>query len=267
MVVFGRSIALRSAIPKAAQFVLACYRAVQLFEDPWHLIQCYMRKQPLGRDVLKMRSGHEIAISQHVDDVVTIFVVFCKEDYGTNFEGMTILDIGANIGIFSLCAALNGAKKVVSIEPSVEAFATLQSNVENNSLNDIIAPMHYAISSADGDVIPFPIQASPYNQMGANYSGADTADVETLTLKTLLDTCFSGNVDLLKMDCEGAEFEIFAATQPVDLARIKELKMEYHKEEYVDLLQRLKRDGFEVTFHQPGRQPSTGTIWLVNNTR
>lgn len=267
MKIFDRNIALGRTIPKAMEFTVACRRAITLFEDPWHFIRCYMRRKPLGRDVLKMRSGKTIAVSQHAHDVITIFVVFCKEDYGTEFEDKVVLDIGANIGIFSLCAAFNGARKIISIEPSVEAFATLQRNVVANDLGHIITPLQYAISDTDDQTIPFPVSASPYNQMGADHGSAETADVETRTLKTIMSTRFEGDIDLLKMDCEGAEFEIFAATAGEDLRRVAELKMEYHREEYVDLLARLKTDGFDVTFHQPGRQPSTGTVWLANTPR
>lgn len=264
MNIFNRNISILEVVPKVVQFVTACTRACRLFEKPWHLISCYVRKQPLANDVLVMRSGNKLAVSNHAHDVVTIFVVFCKEDYGTDFSGNCVLDIGANIGIFTVCAALNGAKKIVSIEPSRDAYSTLEKNIELNSLGDVVTPLQFAVGRANHESIPFPVSASPYNQLDGDHTGVETTEVKTLTLKTVMDDWFDGNIDLLKMDCEGAEFEIFASTSSVELARICELKMEYHKDEYIDLLKRLNEENFETTFHQPGRKPSTGTVWLVN---
>ena len=47
-------------------------------------------------------------------------------------------DIGANIGVFSLYAALNKENNVLSIEPSAESYATLNANIRLNGLDKYI---------------------------------------------------------------------------------------------------------------------------------
>ena len=48
------------------------------------------------------------------------------------------LDVGANIGVFSLYAALIEGTRIISLEPSAETFATLNANIQLNNLNNQI---------------------------------------------------------------------------------------------------------------------------------
>jgi len=67
-----------------------------------------------------------------------------------NFDGQEVLlDIGANIGSYSLYAALNG-HKVVAIEPEALNFALLVLNIKKNNFENLIIPYPIAIHDREG---------------------------------------------------------------------------------------------------------------------
>jgi hypothetical protein len=72
-----------------------------------------------------------------------------------------------------------------------------------------------------------------------------------------------GRVDLVKMDCEGAEWEMF--TDPAPWKRIGELRMEYHLRggrAFADVRAALGGLGFEIYHHRP--EDAMGTVFAKN---
>lgn len=65
-------------------------------------------------------------------------------------EGDTIIDVSANIGVYSIASYLLKNTNTFSIEPFAENFASLQGNIDINGFNDFINPLQIAISNYDG---------------------------------------------------------------------------------------------------------------------
>ena len=65
---------------------------------------------------------------------------------------------------------------------------------------------------------------------------------------------------LLKLDCEGAEYDILFSAAPLELSRVREIRMEYHSGPDAELRTYLESAGFEITFFRPD-SASTGSIW------
>ncbi|MFT4559234.1 MAG: hypothetical protein ACI92S_004624, partial [Planctomycetaceae bacterium] len=77
-------------------------------------------------------------------------------------------------------------------------------------------------------------------------------------------------VDLLKIDCEGGEYEILDSTSDELLSRIDRVCMEFHElhpsHDHRNLVQRLESCGFDVTVERPWFErvfQKTGTIWAL----
>ena len=172
-----------------------------------------------------------------------------KREYGVVEKGSVVVDVGANIGVFSLFAALSGAKKVYAFEPSKEAFQVLCENIESNRLTDTIIPFNNAVSGSDGETVRFPRSSSPYNKIERkpDEPSQDYVDVQTVTLNSFLSrTADSGDIDLLKLDCEGAEFDILPALSETTIARIQAIRMECHGTPDT-LIEDLCKKGFAVS--------------------
>jgi len=134
-------------------------------------------------------------------------------------EGMTVVDIGANVGYYTLLAAkLAGPSgRVYAFEPGPENFERLARNVEANGYQNVtLVPK--AVSSASGTAsLSLDRSSSGGHSLSRFRGGADSVVVETVSL----DDFFNGRpqaVDVIKMDAEGAEIAILAG-MPGVLAR------------------------------------------------
>lgn len=123
--------------------------------------------------------------------------------------GMTIVDLGAHIGLYSLLAAnLVGQKgRVYAFEPLPSNYALLLKNISTNGYEDIIKGVNKAVSDKPDPVSLFLGERdSGENSMYA-VPGVGTESV--VVTATTLDNFFNSEgwpaVDLIKMDIEGAE--------------------------------------------------------------
>ena len=159
-----------------------------------------------------------------------IFVAKCHNPKGFEIsETDTVVDIGAQIGLFSCFAALQARKgKVYSFEPSPENFAMLAHNVKLNNLRNVMA-YHKAVTQKGGKISLF-ITDSHTGGHSIYKSAASTrkVSVEAITLAKIIEENNLRKIDFLKMDCEGAEYEILFNLPRAYFERIGRIAMEYH---------------------------------------
>jgi len=244
--VANRNISITKLLSQGFTFVKALPYLLIVVKRPIICLKYYIQcKSP---EYIDLKGEKKILFSSHPHDLITFFVVFLKRDYGRVKKDSIIIDIGANIGVFSLYAALSGAKKVYAIEPSLEAFNVLCENIRINHLENVIIPFNKAISNIDNDVVRFPRSSSPYNRINNSQCTSNQTEyqeVQTMTVNALLDNNNILDVDLLKMDCEGAEFDIIPSLNENSMARIKEIRMECHGDPN-QLIDRLVSNGYVV---------------------
>jgi FkbM family methyltransferase len=142
-------------------------------------------------------------------------------------EGITVVDIGAHIGYFSLLAAsLVGEKgRVFAFEPEPRNYAILIKNIELNGFNNVI-PLQMAVSNETGKVKLFlardPSAHSLFRATEADRREDFTKFIMVNTVS--LDEFFKGkdlHVDIIKMDAEGAEMMILQGMTQVLLRNDK----------------------------------------------
>lgn len=121
-------------------------------------------------------------------------------------ESMTVVDVGANVGYYSLLAARRVGKggRVFAIEPNAAAYAMLLQNIAANEYHSI-TPFNKCISHRSGRAL-FRIDRAVAGESGMLPQGeAEREDTITVDTGTLDDLLPDGGVDVLKMDIEGAE--------------------------------------------------------------
>lgn len=129
-----------------------------------------------------------------------------------------IIDVGANIGFYSLVAALcDNVSEVFAFEPNVQAFEELLTNIELNSLQNKIKPSQLALSNKRG-LANFGVHAPMAGVNGIIESSihdksifADVTEVSTSTLDNL--TSLDNKVLGLKLDVEGHEAQVLEGAQ------------------------------------------------------
>lgn len=142
-----------------------------------------------------------------------------------NMRDRIVIDIGANIGAFSLYAATLGAKQVVAVEPISMSYNTFLKNISRTGLSTITT--HKKLVSDKGNQF---IKVSINDNAGANsmYNVSDNFEVvETMTFRDIMNQIVGHDI-LLKLDCEGAEYDIILNADPMDMVRINEIMMEVH---------------------------------------
>jgi FkbM family methyltransferase len=142
-----------------------------------------------------------------------------------NLRGRDVIDIGANMGTFSLFASRLGANKVISVEPVSTTVDILRANIARAQASNVSVLMN-AASYATGSTLHIGSQAKTgHNSL---YKPSQSyQEVKTICLSDLLSMCDGDNI-YLKMDCEGGEFDVLMGLQPDDIKRIKTVAIEIH---------------------------------------
>jgi FkbM family methyltransferase len=202
---------------------------------------------------VEMDPSAEFIIHEIWDDL------FYDKDYRIR-EGDTVVDIGANIGIFSLFAAHRGAK-VYAVEPDRQNFKLLCKNIESNGLSDRVQAFCCAVAKHDGTIALYVPDARGLCASGLittslkqlehlsenDRSQVGIARVKAVSLPAFLKKTGESVISLLKLDTEGAELDILAGATADDLKGVKRIVMETHAA-YAerDLYHLVKRLGFDV---------------------
>lgn len=203
--------------------------------------------------VLRLRSGEQI-ILEEVTDVKAFWQVFLRRVYRVDAADCTILDLGANVGMFTLYAARCAPQaRIFAVEPFPSTFDRLASTVRDHNLGDRVTCLNYAVAASAGTLAM--LDAGVPSQRRALIAKSSTrtgTPVAGKTLEALLDESNLHRVDLMKMDVEGSEYEILLSTSPKSLSRIRRIAMEYHGdcEPYSkqELFSHLRRAGFAVNW-------------------
>jgi len=143
------------------------------------------------------------------------------DEYGLQdlpFQPRTILDIGANFGLFSLFAAHHCKNaKIHAYEPNPRIFPDAAKNLALISATAFQA----GVGSRSGLAEIHERGESRLAQTVVSQQGT----IQIIAVRTAIDRIGSV-VDLLKLDCEGAEWDIFQDTQAFQKVRL--IRMEYH---------------------------------------
>ncbi len=149
----------------------------------------------------------------------------CEEFYEKRLnidENSVVVDIGAHVGVVSMTLAKQYGCKVYAYEPNPNNYRRLLENIKLNGMEDSIEPYQLAVT---GDGRKTTISEDANNSGGARIDiGGEPVD--SITLPQIIEKV--GKIDLLKIDVEGAEYEILA---DMELLRnnVRILRGEFHR--------------------------------------
>ena len=127
-------------------------------------------------------------------------------DNGLNLpDKPKVIDIGAHVGVVSMYLAKKYNAEVWAYEPQPENYRRLVLNIERNGLTDKAHAFNLAVTGDGRDVT---IGSNTENSGGNSIYDSGSFAAKSITLPEILAEV--GEIDLLKIDCEGAEFEILA---------------------------------------------------------
>lgn len=262
-----------------------------VFLSPYWIPFLFRVLLPGYKSTVTYKNGLKVYIANKLETDVLFDEIWGKKDSYMKdgriqfFPGMTIVDCGANIGMFSLFAAkqCNGSASIISIEPIESTFEILRLNAaaaNNGEMQEVlgsrlpnITPVNYAVgnipsgetrnlvfehhpnltiwSTSDQSlaseridrfvtgfsvayakgwmsyVIPTFLFRLALRSLLVRYL-AKTEHVNAKLIRTgdLLKGVKTPTIDLLKIDCEGAEIDILKGIDDNQWSRIKQVVME-----------------------------------------
>lgn len=147
-------------------------------------------------------------------------------------HGWTVLDAGANAGIYAIQQALRGAR-VYAFEPNPDCFRRLSKSVATNNLTDDVIAFDWALGAAPGVgtliVSPDATPCGAVEAIGADAVSTGDVTVRIVSLDHVVSEQGIGHIDLLKIDTEGAEVDILRGAERT-LPIVDRVVLEYHSD-------------------------------------
>jgi FkbM family methyltransferase len=155
--------------------------------------------------------------------------IFVDRCYDMTFDkpAPVIVDIGANSGLFALrTKQLNPSARVLCYEPFPPNFEQLQTTISANKL-DSVDSFQAAVGASPGRAKLFihKRNVGGHSFYATEAQNTDYVDVEVVTLPSIL-CVVEQDVDVLKLDCEGAEFDILMNLGADEARRIQRIIVE-----------------------------------------
>ncbi|MBE9547031.1 MAG: FkbM family methyltransferase [Proteobacteria bacterium] len=143
-----------------------------------------------------------------------------------------VIDIGANAGFFTLFAASRFSDaRILSFEPVPSNFRQLERNRSLNK-NCRITCFEKAVAGHSGKISLGLDADDSFTTDATIFERRDKEDeiieAPSVTLPEIFDEFGLERCDVLKMDCEGAEYEILYNCPPSYMSRISQIAMEVH---------------------------------------
>jgi FkbM family methyltransferase len=247
-------------LQKYIYYASSIARLLTQFDDPALILRIFLgRGGPDQKEVRLRDTGLRFKVRNAMDVwcLKETFVDHFYERCGTPLsDGWTVVDIGAGLGDFSILAAHgHPASRIYAYEPFCSSFDLLRKNLLLNQVANVQA-YSQAIGGHTGQMqldlsIPEPLQMRSAQAGGSSTAPRNPALVESLCLGDALEQSAITTCDLLKLDCEGAEYEILFQASEDALRRVRRIIMEYHDGvtpySHVHMETFLREHGFVVT--------------------
>lgn len=195
-----------------------------------HGLTIYLRLKALKRNSIKLpKLEHPIYLRPNTSDLHTFREIFLRDEYALKvpFQPGTIIDVGANIGFTTLYLhRVFPFAKILSLEPDCENFKLLQ---KNTSAYPTIQALPLALFNRVGEIEMVDEGHGIRGYMAREILGAAKGHVMPCTTVTeLMSSQGLVEIDILKIDIEGSELEVFSHEPDTWLPKVKYLIIELH---------------------------------------
>ena len=215
----------------------------------------YLRHQGKVETVVNMDEGASFNVRVNTSDILVIWEIWRAKIYDDpRFpikEDDIVVDIGAHIGGFSIRAAkLAHFGRVYAYEASSKNYDLLKRNSQLCRVNNITS-YNKAVSDTRGELKFY--QPGHNGALGSLIQDTDSPMeiVESVTLPDIISENNIDTIDLLKIDAEGAEYNILLNSPDTALAKVRRIILEYHEfdndpRDHKDIVKLLEAHRFKV---------------------
>jgi FkbM family methyltransferase len=243
------------------------------FCKPIETIRTLIAKETNKGKVIQLRNGLKFSIRTKMDiwNAKEIILDRCYEkDFMKIQDGGNIIDIGASIGDFSILMAREYPhSKIIAFEPHPIAYEMAVLNIKTNGISNIALQNNAVGANAYKKECHFaatPEESTSLCEVRDESKSSSMQMVNFISFKRTVEDL--QHVDLVKMDCEGGEYDILLNSSVELLQRIKCFSLEWHdgivSNTHKDLEVHLKKCGFDVRIYY---NPVHADIGLLFATR
>jgi FkbM family methyltransferase len=194
---------------------------------------------------VNVRSGERLVLAEYTD-LVIFWLVFPRRHYPVRAGDRVIVDVGANIGAFTVYAAREAPEaRIIALEPFPGTRARLTESVSSNGLAGRVAVLDCALAGSSGvgamdeaDDIPSQyrrIYSEATRTLNAEHRGkaglaqsTEGIAVRKITMAEVLDEAKVESADFVKMNIHGSEYEVLLSTPAQVLRRCARIAVQYH---------------------------------------
>jgi FkbM family methyltransferase len=205
-------------------------------------------------------NGKEVFYRTSSSDMILIYEILLQSKYKSEYffpnelNPKVILDIGGNIGITAIyLACLFPDAKIYTFEPLPDNFEILKKNIQN--YNNIEA-FNFGLGSKNGSFKVY-LSNDPENFGGISFYPDPVGNksnsfitCEVKNINKVLNTLRIQSIDLIKIDTEGAEYDILMALQKKILKNTSWITGELHGNKDFELLNYLNDFGFSISLNK-----------------
>jgi FkbM family methyltransferase len=179
---------------------------------PWFQLRRRLHPRLEAVKTLSFR-GLKLCLDWRSSEHVPLREILIREEYWPEpafrpSTGQSVVDVGANAGIYSVYAATQVGRqgRVIAIEPNPAVITRLERNVTTNAMGDVCTVIPAAISSQAGVGSLIVGANTAISHLGA--PGRPGVKVPVRTLDEVVDGFNLAGIDLMKIDVEGAELAV-----------------------------------------------------------
>lgn len=214
---------------------------------------------------LILRNGIELYAPGNHPLIEMASEIFCHRCYTSHNllidSNDIVVDIGANIGIFSILAANQTNNLIYAFEPVPENVKLLKKNIRANGLKNVNVNEIAVCSSPGPKKLYLNNNAGGHSLFDHNKSEPlkNCLTIAATTLQDILDRNNLARVNFLKIDCEGAEGVILKSTAREYLQKIEQIALEFHDNvsvlNHCQIQDILHQAGFATRLKWDGQSP------------
>ena len=228
-------------------------KAINLF-DNWYLYPLvYFKITKKEHVIFKTKTGLKIKIRVNSTDLMALTHVWMIQEYSEDNFSINhddiVVDVGAHIGLFALFASQfcnNG--KIFCFEPIQENYKMLIENININQIKNIY-PNNLAVTKDTSTAKIFLNDDESGHSMfieNKSFVQVDSKSLFDVFADNRIEEC-----NFLKLDCEGAEYEIIESLPSDYYTKNDKTVIEYHmadtKPELLEgLIKKLKQLSFTI---------------------
>jgi len=226
-------------------------------------------------DRFLLRNGIEIRFPVKQEcNLLIIYEIFINKDY-TKFYDVEkddiVVDIGANVGVFTLYAVSKNCKQVYSFEPFPSNVKAIENNININHVENVTLETK-AIADKEGVTKLYVVENNCGGHLIFNRNIkknlTDYIEVDMITFPDIIKKYNLSKIDFLKIDCEGSEGYIFKTLTKDHYKIIRKIAIEFHDNvsilNHQQIISLLEDNGFATILKWNGTS-KFGYIYAINN--